>query len=128
MRKGHDDSKSTSQDHEHLQAKLPSQKEDQHAPNGPAEQQETGKQESIPHVDQEKDKQERNVDHGKHGSSPDNPIRLSVVVCGDRSGETLVLLKSAVIFSHTYQVFHLFAEDHAKKELSEEVREVAGSL
>lgn len=57
----------------------------------------------------------------KHGSSPDKPIRLSVVVCGDRSGETLVMLKSAVIFSHTYQLFHLFADDHAKKELSEEL-------
>ena len=61
----------------------------------------------------------------KHGSSPDKPIRLCVVACGDRSGETLVMLKSAVVFSHTYQLFHLFAEDHAKKELSEEVRQLS---
>eukprot|EP00118_Oscarella_pearsei_P002218 m.9884 g.9884 ORF g.9884 m.9884 type:complete len:136 (+) comp21712_c0_seq2:52-459(+) len=54
--------------------------------------------------------------------SAGNPIRLSVVVCGDRAKETLVLLKSAAMFSKTRQFYHLFAEDHAKVELSKETR------
>ena len=89
-------------------------------------QQTADKQDNNLHTNENEGKQAENVDHPKHGLTPENPIRLSVVACGDRAGETLVLLKSAVIFSHRYLFFHLFAEDNVKIELSREVRQSFG--
>ncbi|XP_070565842.1 glucoside xylosyltransferase 1-like [Ptychodera flava] len=40
-----------------------------------------------------------------------NGIHLSVVACGDRANETLVMLKSAVLFTKAPLHFHIFAED-----------------
>ena len=59
------------------------------------------------------------VDSSK--SSRESPIRLSVVACGDRGKETLVLLKTAAMFSKSRLFYHLFAEDHVKVELKNEV-------
>ncbi|XP_016105363.1 glucoside xylosyltransferase 1 isoform X2 [Sinocyclocheilus grahami] len=39
------------------------------------------------------------------------PVELAVVACGSRLEETLIMLKSAVLFSHRRLRFHIFAED-----------------
>lgn len=41
-----------------------------------------------------------------------NGIHLSLVACGDREKESVILLKSAVLFTKTPLVFHIFAELH----------------
>ena len=38
-------------------------------------------------------------------------IHLAVVACGSRLEETLVMLKSAVLFSHRKMQFHIFTEE-----------------
>ncbi|XP_052065869.1 glucoside xylosyltransferase 1-like isoform X2 [Mytilus californianus] len=54
--------------------------------------------------------------HGKDTNRPrysrhwKNGIHLSVVACGDRAEETIVLLKSAVLFTTGPLIFHIFAE------------------
>ncbi|XP_052067056.1 glucoside xylosyltransferase 2-like isoform X2 [Mytilus californianus] len=45
-----------------------------------------------------------------HSSHWKNGIHLSVVACGDRGDETIVLLKSAVLFTSEPLVFHIYAE------------------
>ncbi|XP_026057825.1 glucoside xylosyltransferase 1-like isoform X1 [Carassius auratus] len=45
-------------------------------------------------------------------SAPQDPVQLAVVACGSRLEETLVMLKSAVLFSHRHLCFHIFSEDH----------------
>ncbi|CAL8261037.1 unnamed protein product [Merluccius merluccius] len=57
---------------------------------------------------------------GSHGAgerldaktSKDERMHLAVVACGPRLEETLVMLKSAVLFSTKPLHFHVFAEDH----------------
>uniref|UniRef100_A0A8C1AGR1 Glucoside xylosyltransferase 1 n=1 Tax=Cyprinus carpio carpio TaxID=630221 RepID=A0A8C1AGR1_CYPCA len=44
-------------------------------------------------------------------SAPRDPLELAVVACGSRLEETLVMLKSAVLFSQRRLRFHIFAED-----------------
>ncbi|XP_033752433.1 glucoside xylosyltransferase 2-like isoform X2 [Pecten maximus] len=50
-----------------------------------------------------------------------NGIHLSLVACGDREKESIILLKSAVLFTKTPIVFHIFAEfqlqDYFKRQI-----------
>ncbi|XP_030849201.1 glucoside xylosyltransferase 1-like isoform X3 [Strongylocentrotus purpuratus] len=57
-------------------------------------------------------KQEVNM-AGASGKPPgsDSVINLSVVCCGDRTNETLVMLKSATVLTQQLMHFHIFAED-----------------
>ncbi|KAJ8050729.1 Glucoside xylosyltransferase 2 [Holothuria leucospilota] len=48
-------------------------------------------------------------------------IQLSVVVCGNRTTEALVMLKSATILSHTCLIFHVFAEDKIQEDIRDEL-------
>ncbi|KAK2091560.1 Glucoside xylosyltransferase 2 [Saguinus oedipus] len=48
-------------------------------------------------------------------------IHLAVVACGSRLEETLVMLKSAVLFSHRKIQFHIFTEDSLKPEFDKQV-------
>ncbi|XP_072845538.2 glucoside xylosyltransferase 2 isoform X1 [Pogona vitticeps] len=43
-------------------------------------------------------------------------MHLAVVACGERLEETLIMLKSAVLFSNRKLKFHIFAEDSLKPE------------
>lgn len=51
-----------------------------------------------------------------------NGIHLSVVACGDRAEETIVLLKSAVLFTNGPLIFHIFAEFDLQPVLRQKVR------
>ncbi|KAK7478596.1 hypothetical protein BaRGS_00030128 [Batillaria attramentaria] len=48
-------------------------------------------------------------------------IHLSVVACGDRGPETLILLKSAVLLSASPLVFYIFAEEALHKDLRDQL-------
>lgn len=48
-------------------------------------------------------------------------IHLAVVACGGRLEETLVMLKSAVLFSHRKMQFHIFTEESLKPEFDKQV-------
>ncbi|KAM7170241.1 glucoside xylosyltransferase 2 isoform 3-T3 [Macrochelys suwanniensis] len=48
-------------------------------------------------------------------------MHLAVVACGDRLEETLIMLKSAVLFSYRKLKFHIFAEDSLKPEFEKKV-------
>lgn len=48
-------------------------------------------------------------------------IHLAVVACGSRLEETLVMLKSAVLFSHRKMQFHIFTEEPLKSEFDKQV-------
>ncbi|XP_007067239.2 glucoside xylosyltransferase 2 isoform X1 [Chelonia mydas] len=50
-------------------------------------------------------------------------MHLAVVACGDRLEETLIMLKSAVLFSYRKLKFHIFAEDSLKPEFEKKLRE-----
>nr|XP_020023902.1 glucoside xylosyltransferase 2 isoform X3 [Castor canadensis] len=50
-------------------------------------------------------------------------MHLAVVACGDRLEETLVMLKSAVLFSHRQMYFHIFTEDTLKPEFDKQLRQ-----
>lgn len=52
----------------------------------------------------------------QHGS-----IHICIVACGDRLEESLVLLKSAVLFTKSPLVFHIFAEDHLQKSFKDQL-------
>uniref|UniRef100_A0A8D2Q996 UDP-D-xylose:beta-D-glucoside alpha-1,3-D-xylosyltransferase n=3 Tax=Varanus komodoensis TaxID=61221 RepID=A0A8D2Q996_VARKO len=62
----------------------------------------------------------------KH-STPQLPspqwMHLAVVACGDRLEETLVMLKSAILFSHRKLKFHIFSEDSLKPEFERKLQE-----
>ncbi|XP_071851569.1 glucoside xylosyltransferase 1-like [Apostichopus japonicus] len=60
---------------------------------------------------------------GKELRSHRECIHLSVVVCGDRTEETLIMLKSAAVLTKTCLVFHIFAEE----ELQEGIRDLLNS-
>uniref|UniRef100_A0A8D0SNX3 UDP-D-xylose:beta-D-glucoside alpha-1,3-D-xylosyltransferase n=1 Tax=Sus scrofa TaxID=9823 RepID=A0A8D0SNX3_PIG len=47
-------------------------------------------------------------------------IHLAVVACGNRLEETLVMLKSAVLFSHRKMQFHIFTEESLKPEFDKQ--------
>lgn len=49
-------------------------------------------------------------------------IHLAVVACGDRMEETLVMLKSAVLFTQTPLVFHIFTEAILQPQFDVQVR------
>ena len=61
----------------------------------------------------------RNPKH-QHGS-----IHICIVACGDRLEESLVLLKSAVLFAKSPLVFHIFAEDHLQQSFKDQVCNVS---
>ncbi|XP_067655590.1 glucoside xylosyltransferase 1-like [Haliotis asinina] len=46
---------------------------------------------------------------------PKDSIHLSIVACGDRTPESLILFKSAVLFTNKHLVFHIFAETELQK-------------
>lgn len=48
-------------------------------------------------------------------------MHLAVVACGNRLEETLVMLKSAVLFSHRKMHFHIFTEESLKPEFDKQV-------
>lgn len=48
-------------------------------------------------------------------------IHISVVACGERLKETLVMFKSAVLFSKSLLVFHIFAEDNLQQSFKEQL-------
>lgn len=48
-------------------------------------------------------------------------MHLAVVACGDRLEETLIMLKSAVLFSNRKLKFHIFAEDSLKPKFERKV-------
>ncbi|NXT56868.1 GXLT2 xylosyltransferase, partial [Pluvianellus socialis] len=50
-------------------------------------------------------------------------MHLAVVACGDRLEETLIMLKSAVLFSNRRLCFHIFAEDSLKPEFEKKLKE-----
>ncbi|XP_054993002.1 glucoside xylosyltransferase 2 [Sorex araneus] len=50
-------------------------------------------------------------------------IHLAVVACGDRLEETLVMLKSAVLFSHRKIQFHIFTEEFLKPEFDKQLQQ-----
>ncbi|XP_038266055.1 glucoside xylosyltransferase 2 [Dermochelys coriacea] len=50
-------------------------------------------------------------------------MHLAVVACGDRLEETLIMLKSAVLFSYRKLKFHIFAEDSLKPEFEKKLKE-----
>ncbi|CAL8291137.1 unnamed protein product [Boreogadus saida] len=52
-------------------------------------------------------------------TSKDERMHLAVVACGPRLEETLVMLKSAVLFSTKLLHFHIFAEDHLHESFKE---------
>ncbi|XP_032005393.1 glucoside xylosyltransferase 2 [Hylobates moloch] len=54
---------------------------------------------------------------------PEPWIHLAVVACGNRLEETLVMLKSAVLFSHRKIQFHIFTEDSLKPEFDKQLRQ-----
>lgn len=54
---------------------------------------------------------------------PELWIHLAVVACGNRLEETLVMLKSAVLFSHRKMRFHIFTEDALKPEFDKQVKQ-----
>ncbi|VDI64305.1 UDP-xylose:glucoside alpha-1,3-xylosyltransferase, partial [Mytilus galloprovincialis] len=62
------------------------------------------------HNDQLGEPDEKDTDRPIHSSHWKNGIHLSVVACGDRGDETIVLLKSAVLFTSEPLVFHIYAE------------------
>ena len=47
---------------------------------------------------------------------------LSVVACGDRLNETIVMLKSAVLFSREPFHVHIFADDELQPQFLQRVR------
>ncbi|XP_037685196.1 LOW QUALITY PROTEIN: glucoside xylosyltransferase 2 [Choloepus didactylus] len=54
---------------------------------------------------------------------PELWIHLAVVACGNRLEETLVMLKSAVLFSHRKIQFHIFTEESLKPEFDKQLRQ-----
>uniref|UniRef100_A0ACB8EH57 Glucoside xylosyltransferase 2 n=1 Tax=Sphaerodactylus townsendi TaxID=933632 RepID=A0ACB8EH57_9SAUR len=50
-------------------------------------------------------------------------MHLAVVACGDRLEETLIMLKSAVLFSNRKLKFHIFAEDSLKPEFERKLQD-----
>ncbi|XP_054834773.1 glucoside xylosyltransferase 2 [Eublepharis macularius] len=50
-------------------------------------------------------------------------MHLAVVACGDRLEETLIMLKSAVLFSNRKLKFHIFAEDSLKPEFEKKLQD-----
>ncbi|XP_055992932.1 glucoside xylosyltransferase 2 [Sorex fumeus] len=50
-------------------------------------------------------------------------IHLAAVACGDRLEETLVMLKSAVLFSHRKIQFHIFTEESLKPEFDKQLQQ-----
>ncbi|KAM5280630.1 glucoside xylosyltransferase 2 [Ctenodactylus gundi] len=57
------------------------------------------------------------------GLPPEFWIHLAVVACGNRLEETLVMLKSAALFSHRKLQFHIFTEDSLKPEFDKQLRQ-----
>jgi len=47
---------------------------------------------------------------------------LSVVACGDRVNETIIMLKSAALFSREPFHVHIFADDELRPEFQQQVR------
>ncbi|XP_077181308.1 glucoside xylosyltransferase 2 [Paroedura picta] len=50
-------------------------------------------------------------------------MHLAVVACGDRLEETLIMLKSAVLFSNRKLKFHIFAEDSLMPEFERKLQD-----
>ena len=48
-------------------------------------------------------------------------IHIAVVSCGDRLEESLVMIKSAVLFSRSHLIFHIFTEPEQRKTIEEQV-------
>lgn len=55
-------------------------------------------------------------------------VVLAVVACGDRLDETLVMLKSALVFTQAPLRFIIFAEDDLIESFSEKVTSLTSEL
>ncbi|CAF1085840.1 unnamed protein product [Adineta ricciae] len=49
------------------------------------------------------------------------PVHLAIVVCGSRLDEAVTSLKSSLIFTPGPVIFHIFTEDHLRKEFYEKI-------
>ena len=56
-----------------------------------------------------------------HDHSPILQVHLAITTCGDRRGETEVVIKSACLFKRpsTHLVFHLIADDQNRQPLAD---------
>ena len=61
------------------------------------------------------------VDNESETKDKELVINLSVVACGDRVPETLVLLKSALMFTKAKLHFYIFTEPELKSQFAEQV-------
>ncbi|XP_064012270.1 glucoside xylosyltransferase 2 isoform X3 [Pogoniulus pusillus] len=61
--------------------------------------------------------------HAREPSSLQQCMHLAVVACGDRLEETLIMLKSAILFSNRRLCFHIFAEDSLRPEFEKKLKE-----
>lgn len=62
-----------------------------------------------------------NIKNSKHVN--DEVINLAVVACGDRVKETLVLLKSALMFTESYLHFIIITEKNLKQDFTKQFKE-----
>ncbi|KAL3841328.1 hypothetical protein ACJMK2_019490 [Sinanodonta woodiana] len=66
--------------------------------------------------------QDSAVEHSNRTSETfKNGIHLSVVACGDRLEESVVMLKSAVLFSQLPLIFHIFAEPDLQQQFRDQL-------
>lgn len=69
-------------------------------------------------------RQQGQVEAGGAGSllsTPERPMHLAVVACGERLEETVTMIKSAVLFSVKRLYLHIFAEDQLHASFMEAV-------
>lgn len=72
------------------------------------------------HTEDEHVNKEINTADDRHSRWRDS-IHIAVVSCGDRMEETLVMLKSAVLFTRSHLVFHIFTEPELRKQFQEQL-------
>lgn len=52
----------------------------------------------------------------------DEVLHLSVVACGDRLEETLMMIKSSCLFSQNPMHYHIFADDELRPLFTKQVK------
>ena len=61
-------------------------------------------------------------ENANNNSNDKQVISLAVVACGDRTEETLVLLKSTLLFTTKSNIhFYIFTEEHLKSQFTKRV-------
>lgn len=64
-----------------------------------------------------KEEKLRLAEKEKRGRIWRDSIHLSIVVCGDRGNESITLIKSAILFTKSYIIIHIFAEEELHSSL-----------